>query len=106
MKRRLKRNICYLGNYAVLSKVEDLPRRRVTYIGDALEYARHFWTNHLSRISNISNGVKEVHEAIEKFFNINFLPCLEVLILTGNLEISVYALYAIERWCMLVSYKY
>lgn len=106
MKRKLKRNICHLDDYAVLSEVEDLPSRRTTYIGDTLEYACHFWTNHLAKISNISNGVEEIYKAVDEFFNNNFLSWVEVLILTGNLDISVYALYAVEKWCTLVSYTY
>ena len=104
MKRGLERNICNLDEYAVLSEVRDLSERRTTNIGDTLEYACRFWTNHLAKVSDISDGVEEIYKAIDEFFNTDFLPWVEVLILTENLEISVYALYAVEKWYTLVSH--
>ena len=104
MKRKLRRNICNLDDCAVLSDIEDLPTLRTIYIGGALGYACQFWTNHLTKISSISDV--EVHKAIDDFFTTNFLCWLEVLTLTGNLDISVYALNSIEQWYMLVSHTY
>jgi len=103
MRDRLKRNICNLNNFTVLSEVEDLPTLRATCIGGALEYACHFWTSHLAKIPGSSNGVEEVHMAIDKFFKTGFLFWIEVLILTGNLDIGVYGLNDIEQWYTLVS---
>jgi len=102
MKKRLKRNICRLGNHAVLSKIEDLPTLRATHIGNTLEYACQFWTNHLSKIPG-GSGREDMQKAIEDFFTTSFLFWVEVLILTGNLEIGLHALYKIEQWYMLVS---
>ena len=104
MKERLKRNICKLDNHAILSKIKNLPAIRTTHIGDALEYACQFWTNHLAKISDMSDSVTEVCKAIDDFFVTGFLFWVEVLILTKNLDTGVYALNAIEQWYTLVSY--
>jgi hypothetical protein len=47
MRERLRRNICNLDDYTVLSEVKDLPTHLKTHIGDALGYACQFWTSHL-----------------------------------------------------------
>jgi len=106
MKERLKRNICNLDDHIILSDTKDLLTARRMHIGDALEYACCFWANHLAKVSNISDGVTEVHKAIDDFFATGFLCWVEVLILTRNLEIGVYALNDIEQWYMLVSHTY
>ena len=104
MKKRLKRNICKLDDHVLLSEVEDLPACRATYIGDALKYACHFWTNHLVRIPANDPGAEEVQRAINHFFKKRLLFWIELLSLTGNLDIGVYALNNIQQWYMLVSY--
>jgi len=104
MKKRLKRNICRLDDHAVLSKIEDLPTLRTTHIGSTLEYACQFWTNHLSKISGDSDGGEDVEKAIEEFFTSDFLFWVEVLILTGNLEVGLHALHRIEQWYISVSH--
>jgi len=101
--KRLKRNICKLDDLAVLSKIEDLPTLRATYIGKTLEYACQYWTHHLAKIPSNSDGGEDMQKAIEDFFTTGFLFWVEVLILMGNLEISVHALHNIEQWYMLVS---
>ena len=106
MKERLRRNICNLDDHATLSDLKDLPALRTTYIGSTLEYACHFWTNHLTKVSDISDGIEEVHKEINDFFATGFLFWIEVLILTKNLEIGVYALNEIEQWYTSVSYIY
>jgi hypothetical protein len=45
-----------------------------------------------------------MEEAIEDFFTTGFLFWVEVLILTGKLEIGLHALHNIEQWYMVVSY--
>ncbi|KAF9643975.1 WD40 repeat-like protein [Thelephora ganbajun] len=101
MKERLKGSICNLDDNVVLSKIEDLPGQRTAYIGDALKYACYFWARHLAKIPSSGYGVEEVYEAIDKFFETNFLFWIEVLILIGNLNIGIYALNDIEQWYML-----
>jgi len=103
MENRLKRNICNLDDHAALSEVKDLPTQRTTYIGDALEYACCFWTNHLAKIPGSGHGVEEVYTAIDKFSKTSLLFWIEILILTGNLDIGVYALDSVEQWYTLVS---
>ena len=101
--KRLKKNICNLDDHAVLSEVKDLSTRKKTHIGDALEYASQFWTKHLLGIPASSSHVKEVQKAIDKFFSVHFLHWIEVLALTGNLGVGVYAMNDIEKWYNLVS---
>ena len=103
MEKRLKRNICNLDDYAVLSKVKDLSTRKKAYIGDALEYACRFWTKHLLGIPSSSPHAEEVQKLIEKFFTVHLLHWVEVLALTGNFGAGVYAMDDIEQWYNLVS---
>ena len=106
MRERLKKNICKLDDYTILSEVDDLPVCQKDYIGDALEYACHFWTKHLLEVPSNSSHVKEVQEEIDKFFTTCFLYWIEVLSLTGNLNVGVYAFKNIQQWYMLVSCMY
>jgi len=103
MGERLKRNICNLDDYTVLSEIKDLSDCWKDHIGDALKYACHFWTKHLLEIPGSSTYIKEVQKAIEGFFTRHLLYWIEVLALTGNLDIGVYAMNDIEKWCALVS---
>jgi len=102
MGKRLKRNICNLDDYAVLSEVKDLPTRQKDHIGDALEYACQFWSKHLLRVPGSSFHVGEVQKAIKEFFTRHLVYWIEVLALTGNLGVGVYAMNDIEQWCALV----
>ena len=104
MKGRLRRNICKLDDNALLSDIQDLSTLRATYIGSALEYACHFWTSHLAKITDVGDGAEEVQKAINDLFRTGFLCWIEVLILMGNLDTSIYALNNIEQWYTLVSF--
>jgi len=106
MRERLKRNICKLDDYTMLSEVKDLPDRQKDHIGDALEYACCFWTKHLLGIPRSGSGVKEVQEAIDEFFPTCLLFWIEVLTLVGKLDIGVHALNDIQQWYTLVSYMW
>jgi hypothetical protein len=103
MGERLKRNICNLDDYVVLSEVKDLPTLQKTHIGDALGYACQFWTRHLMEVPSNSHDVEEVYKAIEGFFTTCLLFWIEVLSLTGNLKICAHALNDVQQWYMLVS---
>jgi len=103
MENRLKKNICNLDDHAVLSEVKDLSSLQKDHIGDALEYACQFWTKHLLEIPNSSPHVEEVQKEIDKFFTVHLLHWIEVLVLTENLGIGVYAMNDIEQWYNLVS---
>jgi len=105
MRERLKRNICKLDDYTILSEVKDLPDRQKVHIGDALEYACCFWTKHLLGIPGSGSGVEEVQKAIDEFFPTCLLFWIEVLILVGKLDIGVHALNDIQQWYTLVSYS-
>jgi len=104
MKKGLKRNICNLDDYVLLSEVEDLPECRSSYIGNALWYACRFWTNHLMSIPGSSLDVEEVWKMIDEFFTKHLLFWIEVLSLMGNLDVCVYALNDVQQWYTLVSY--
>jgi hypothetical protein len=103
MMRKLKKNICNLDDYVTLSDVNDLSACCKANIGDSLEYACCFWTKHLQEIPSDSSFVGEVQKAIDGFFTTHLLHWLEVLVLTGNLGIGVYAMDDIEKWCASVS---
>ena len=103
MKEKLRRNICKLDDYTVLSKIEDLSTIRNTHINDSLKYACQFWTNHLTKVSVSSDSTEAVQKAIDNFFATGFLFWVEVLVVIGNLDIGIYALNNIEQWYILVS---
>ena len=103
MEDRLRRNICNLDEYAVLSEVKDLSAHWKDCIGDALKYACCFWTKHLLQISGSGSHVEEVQKAIDKFFTTHLLYWIEVLALMGNLDVGVYAINDVDKWCARVS---
>ena len=103
MRDRLKKNICGLDDHVILSEVNDLSYYKRDHIGDALGYACCFWTKHLLGIPGSGPGVEKVHAAIDKFFTTCLLFWIEVLILIGKLDISIYSLNDIEQWYTLVS---
>ena len=103
MKERLKKNICQLDDHVLLSEVEDLPKRRVDYIGDVLKYACSFWTNHLMNIPGSDPAIEEVQNAIDQFFMKHLLCWIEVLSLIGDLDGGVYALNNVQQWYISVS---
>ena len=103
MRERLKRNICRLDDYTILSEVNDLPDHQKNHIGDALEYACCFWTKHLLGIPGSGSGVEQVQEVIERFFTTCLLFWIEALIVMGKLNIGIYALNDIQCWYTLVS---
>jgi hypothetical protein len=103
MKTRLKRNICELDDHVLLSEVKDLDTRRTVHIGDALGYACQFWASHLVETIGSVHDVKEVESGINNFFETCLLFWIEVLSITGNLGIGVYAMNKIEEWYAAVS---
>ena len=105
MKKRLKRNICNLNDYTVLSRVGDLSAYQKSHIGGALEYACQFWTKHLVNIPSGGYNVEEVRKAIDDFFITCLLPWIEVLTIVGNLGVGVHAINDIKQWYISVSYE-
>ena len=103
MRERLRRNICNLDDYAVLSEVKDLSTRKKDHIGDALGYACQFWTKHLLGVPSDGPHVEEVQRGMDQFFTTHLLQWIEVLILIGNLGVGVYAMNDIEQWHTSVS---
>ena len=105
MEERLKRNICDLDNYAILSEVRDISTRRKECIGDALEYACRFWAKHLVETSSSSHNIKKVLKAIDEFFTTYLLFWIEALIIMRSLDVGVRALDNVQQWYTSVSSK-
>ena len=103
MKERLRRNICNLDDYVSLSEVEDLPVHCKAQIGEGLEYACRFWVKHLMEVPSSGHDIEEVREAINTFFTTHLLFWIEVLSLTRNLGVAVYAINDIQQWYISVS---
>ena len=103
MGKRLKRNICSLDEYAVLSDLDNLSTLKKIHIGDSLEYACQFWAKHLLGVPNNSPHAEEVQKAIDNFFTVHLLDWIEVLALTGSLTVGVFAMDDIKQWYSLVS---
>jgi len=103
MGERLKRNICNLEDYTILSEVEDLVTHQKDHIGDALGYACRFWAKHLLKVHISSPQTEEVQKAVERFFRTHLLYWIEVLALMGNLDAGVHAMNDVEQWYTLVS---
>ena len=104
MRKRLKKNICGLDDYVILSEVKILSNCRKDHIGDALGYACRFWTKHLPRILGNSPDIGEIQKAIDEFFTMCLLFWIEGLSLMGNLNIGVHALNDIQQWYILVGH--
>jgi len=103
MRKRLKKNLYNLANHAVLSEAKGISAYHKDNIGDALKYTCCFWTKHLLMIPVSSSCVEEVEKGINQFFTTCLPYWIEVLALTGNLGMGVYALNDVEKWCTLVS---
>ena len=103
MEKRLKKNICNLGDFAVLSEAKVPSTHKKAHIGDGLEYACKFWTKHLLEIPSSSPHAEEVEKSIEKFFAMHLLHWIEVLAITGNFGVGVYAMNDIKQWYNMVS---
>jgi hypothetical protein len=103
MEKRLKKNICNLGDYAVLSEAKDPSTYKKAHIGDGLEYACKFWTKHLLEIPSSGPHTEEVEKSIKKFFTVYLLHWIEALAITGNLGVGVHAMNDIQQWYNLVS---
>ena len=106
MEKKLKRNICKLDNYTLLSEVGDIFVRREEFIGSALEYACRFWVKHLMGVPTSGHDVEEVCKKIDEFFTMRLLFWIEVLIIMGNLDAGVYAINDIQQWYISVSCGY
>ena len=103
MEKKLRRNICNLGNYTILSEVKALSTCKKDHIGGGLEYACKFWTKHLLGIPNSSPHAEKVQKAIEEFFKVHLLHWIEALVITGNLGVGIHAMNDVQQWCNFVS---
>ena len=103
MKEKLRKNICNLDDYAILSEVGDISTCQKEHIGDALEYACRFWTKHLVGVSSSGHNIEEVHKVVEEFFTNHLFCWMETLIIMGKLETSIYAINDVQQWYASVS---
>jgi hypothetical protein len=104
MKKRLKKNICDLDDYAVLSEVETLSDRRETCVGSSLEYACRFWTRHLTSVPANGSHVERVQKEIDRFFAQDLLCWIEVLTMVGYLGAVIHMIKDIRQWYTSVSF--
>jgi len=103
MEERLNGRIFDLEDHANISDTNDLSACRKKYIGEALGYACQFWTRHLMRSPSSGPDAEKVQKAIDKFFTTHLVFWIEVLIIMGNLDVSVYSINDIQQWYALVS---
>ena len=103
MEKKLKKNVCNLGDYDVLSEVKAISTYKKDHIGGGLEYACKYWTKHLLEIPKNGPHTEEAEKAIIKFFTTHLLHWIEVLAITGNLSIGVHAMNDIKQWYNVVS---
>ena len=104
MEKCLKKNICNLDDYVVLSEVEDLSTRKEMHIGSSLVYACRFWTRHLASIPGDGPGAKRIQEVVDAFFAKRLLCWIEVLSIVGHLGAAVHALNEVRQWYISVSH--
>ena len=105
IEERLKRNICDLDDYTILTEVQDLSTRQKEYIGNALEYSCQFWAKHLAGVPSGCQDIEKVYGAIDKFFTSHLLFWIEVLTIMGRLGVSIYAINDVQQWYNSVSCK-
>jgi len=96
MDRFLKKNMCSIPDYALNSKVEDLPERiKESGIPGALEYACRSWYKHLIVAKEETVGVVS---ALQHFLEEKFLFWLEVLSVLSAVGDGVRALITATKW--------
>ena len=96
MGKLLKRNMCSIPDYALNSKVEDLPERiKESGIPGALEYACRSWYKHLVIAKE---QTMDVVTAVHGFLEGKFLFWLEVLSVLGAVGDAAHALIATKNW--------
>ena len=105
MEEKLKRNICELDDYVVLTEVADLSVRKKKYIGDALEYSCQFWAKHLAKVPSDDHNIEKIHKTIDKFFTTYLLFWIETLAIMGGLGVGVYSINDVQQWYNSVSCK-
>ena len=103
MEEKLEKNICNLDDYAVLSQLKAHSTYKKDHIGGGLEYACKYWTKHLLEVPNSGPHTEDVEKAVAKFFTGHLLHWIEVLAISENLGIGVYAMNDVKQWYNLVS---
>ncbi|KAI0258834.1 hypothetical protein BC834DRAFT_962954 [Gloeopeniophorella convolvens] len=95
MKRHLKVNICkLLTSHKANRDIADLHDRISKYIPYALLYGGRFWDYHLDLI----HVDPELFKKIRLLLEVNFLPWLEFLSVTGHAQAAAPALLTVRRW--------
>ena len=96
MKKRLMRNTCNPDNYSILSSVKDLPTRQKMYMGRP---------RHLMKTPSSGPNVEEVQKMINESLTMHLLYWIEILVITGNLDVGVCALNDVQQSYISVSYS-
>jgi hypothetical protein len=95
MNETLEQNILSLPDYALNSKIVDLPKKVEDQISVALQYACKSWYNHLTETGN---NVTDITFALHYFLTKKFLAWLEVLSALGAVRNAVIALEMLIPW--------
>ena len=96
MGESLEKNMCSLPDYALNSKVKDLPRKiKESNICGALEYACRSWHNHLI---TTKDQIADVVPTLCYFLEEKFLFWLEVLSVLGAVGNAAQALDVTVKW--------
>lgn len=103
MLKHLKRNICGVGDDAVLnSEIPNLESRLRECVSPALLYACQHWGDHLSQSANDTDIQKELVKELSKFASTKLLYWIEVLSLEGRFPLCSSNLVAVIPWCKAV----
>jgi hypothetical protein len=95
MRNHLRFNICELeSSYARNSEVSDLESRVEKHIPRHLSYSSRFWADHLAQAA--FDG--ELFGHLQYFMRSQFLFWLEVLSLTGVVNIASSMLWTLLNW--------
>ena len=83
--------------------VVDLTARRKQRIGDAVEYACWFWTDHLSLASKAGEYVDLILHPLKEFFENHVLLWVEIFSVADSLGDVVYSICRVQQWLVDVS---
>jgi hypothetical protein len=100
MNRRLKQDICEIGNPSLLnSEVPDLSDRRSRLISEELRYACVYWMSHLASASTqTSASVNELQLELNDFCTHHLLQWIEALSIVQELRSAVEGLHLACEW--------
>ncbi|KAG6843148.1 hypothetical protein H0H87_007449, partial [Tephrocybe sp. NHM501043] len=100
MIKHLKRDICDIGDGAVLnSEIPDLQGKLRKCVPPALLYACQHWGNHVSQSAHDTDIQKELVGRLSEFVSTRILYWIEVLSLEGRFPLCITNLIDVLQWC-------